>query len=243
MVLQGDSSLNDLHWDSPFADPEITRDVHALAVTDDGELCVGGFFGGAIEPFNYVARWEGRYWSKLGPGGANGVTGPVNVLLANGNDVYVGGAFGSINTGPTGPVWSLHGIARWDGRQWWRLGGDTDFGVIGSVKALARDGTNLYVGGRFMGAGGISLTNVAKWNGREWSALGAGLGDFENDRVTALAVGPDGTLYAGGSFLTSGGRPVRRLARWDGCSNRRAAFTPETLPAGTAGAGRPSTTP
>ena len=34
--------------------------------------------------------------------------------------------------------------------------------------------------------------------------------------VEALAVGPDGSLYTGGSFTTAGGVPANRIARWDG---------------------------
>ena len=34
--------------------------------------------------------------------------------------------------------------------------------------------------------------------------------------VSALAVGPDGSLYAGGSFTTAGGVPANHIARWDG---------------------------
>ena len=34
--------------------------------------------------------------------------------------------------------------------------------------------------------------------------------------VEALAVGPDGSLYAGGDFTTAGGVAANRIARWDG---------------------------
>jgi hypothetical protein len=39
------------------------------------------------------------------------------------------------------------------------------------VFALCGDGTNLYVGGRFSKASGISATNIAKWTGEQWEAL------------------------------------------------------------------------
>ena len=54
----------------------------------------------------------------------------------------------------------------------------------------------------------------------------AGTGDFvvaspgQRDgrirRVNALAVGPDGSLYAGGYFTTAGGVAANYIARWDG---------------------------
>jgi hypothetical protein len=45
-----------------------------------------------------------------------------------------------------------------------------------------------------------------------WTALGGG----EDQRIAALAIGPDGTLYAGGIFATVGGQPMSYVARWDG---------------------------
>ena len=34
--------------------------------------------------------------------------------------------------------------------------------------------------------------------------------------VDALAIDPDGSVYAGGDFATAGGVAVHRIARWDG---------------------------
>ena len=44
-----------------------------------------------------------------------------------------------------------------------------------------------------------------------WQAMG-----IMNLPVWALAVGSDGTLYAGGDFITAGGVTVNRVARWTG---------------------------
>jgi hypothetical protein len=78
------------------------------------------------------------------------------------------------------------------------------------VGALAVSGDDLYAGGNFSSAGGISVSDIAKWNGSEWSALGSGL-----FWVSALAVsGSD--LYAGGYFQTAGGVIAHRIAKWDG---------------------------
>jgi len=70
---------------------------------------------------------------------------------------------------------------------------------------------NVYVGGAFGNAGGVSVNNIAKWDGSSWSALGAGV----NNSVYAMAV--SGTnLYVGGAFTTAGSIAASRIAVWDG---------------------------
>jgi hypothetical protein len=85
------------------------------------------------------------------------------------------------------------------------------------VRALASgtDGS-LYAGGSFTTAGGVTANYIARWDGAQWHPLGSGLGGTSLLTVLALAVGPDGSLYAGGSFTTAGGVAANCIARWDG---------------------------
>ena len=53
--------------------------------------------------------------------------------------------------------------------------------------------------------------------GDEYWAAGFNLPGMD-DPVNALAVGPDGSLYAGGRFTTAGGVAANSIARWDGTS-------------------------
>jgi len=73
----------------------------------------------------------------------------------------------------------------------------------------------LFVGGRFTTAGGISANHVARWNGRTWQAVGSGItGDpFYNLFCFAEF---DGDLIAGGQFEAAGG--PNNIARWDGAA-------------------------
>src|SRR5712691_4719460 len=59
---------------------------------------------------------------------------------------------------------------------------DAQFGVPGTdpsgggVGACCSIGADLYVGGSFSWAGGISALNVARWDGTTWYPVGAGTG-------------------------------------------------------------------
>jgi len=75
------------------------------------------------------------------------------------------------------------------------------------VHALAVDSSgNVYVGGGFTTAGDVPAENVAKWDSTAWSALGTGIGGTTKwPRVSAVAAGGSGSVYAGGNFTTAGG--------------------------------------
>jgi hypothetical protein len=122
--------------------------------------------------------------------------------------VYVGGVF--TNAGGV----SANCIARWNGSSWSALGSGVS-GVVNNtwVNAIAVNGTNVYVGGRFTTAGSGAASNIAKWNGSSWSALGTGM----NGYVDAIAVSGS-NVYVGGSFTSAGGASANRVAKWNGSS-------------------------
>jgi hypothetical protein len=104
-------------------------------------------------------------------------------------------------------------IAKWNGSAWSALGSGMSGGAydVHYVSELAVSGTDLYAGGTFTTAGGVSANNITKWNGSAWSALGLGV----NDTVSALAVS-GANLYAGGEFTTAGGVAASYIAKWSG---------------------------
>ena len=79
------------------------------------------------------------------------------------------------------------------------------------ITALGAYNGELYAGGFFTIAGGVSTNHIAKWNGTSWSPLGSGM----DSHVTSLAA-YNGELYAGGFFSTAGGSPADFIARWNG---------------------------
>jgi len=99
----------------------------------------------------------------------------------------------------------------------WSEFGEPSSTVYSSLVFDDGSGPALYVGGDFLGIGGIQANHIARWNGQSWSTLGAGV----NARVLALAAFDDGSgpaLYAGGIFNLAGGAPASHIARWNGSS-------------------------
>ena len=179
--------------------------INALAVDGAGHLYAGGVFtsaGGVTA--KYIAQWNGSVWSVLG----SGMDDAVLALAVDGaGHLYAGGAFTT-----AGGVTVNH-IAQWDGSAWLALGSGMD-GAVNALAVVPRvgGGTDLYAGGDFTTAGGVTVNYIAQWNGSAWSPLGSGVGST----VYALAVDGSGHLYAGGGFTTAGGVTVSHIALWDG---------------------------
>jgi hypothetical protein len=101
-------------------------------------------------------------------------------------------------------------IARWDGSSWSAVG-NTLWGEVNALAVFDDDGPGPHPAALYAGC---TTYGVQKWDGTSWSAVGWVAGS-----VYALTVFDDGTgpaLYAGGSFNTADGVPVKHVARWDG---------------------------
>jgi len=181
--------------------------VATLAFDGAGNLYAAGTFthaGGTAA--NNIAVWNGTSWSPVG----SGTNGFISTIVFDRNgDLYAGGSFST-----AGGI-SASRVAKWNGSSWSALGSGTGGSWTNYVFALApTPNGDLFVGGYFTSAGGVTANNIAKWNGSAWSALGSGCSGY----VRGLAVAQNGDLYATGSFITAGGITVNRVARWDGAS-------------------------
>jgi len=89
---------------------------------------------------------------------------------------------------------------------------------------------DLFAGGLFSSAGGMSANRIARWNGTAWSALGTGT----DSPVLSLSVLPSGEVVAGGQFITAGGSISAYFARWTGTNTPWITLDPQpqTIAAG-----------
>jgi len=205
--------------------PSPSNSVEALARAADGSLYVGGFFssiGG--QSFRSLARVQGggtgladATWNPNPFNGGDVATTISAIVPGPGGEVYVGGAFTSLNgqfasrVSRLDPVTGLP-LAGWNAS----VGGCTSNLC---VSALALDGSGLLVGGYFSTVGGQARPRLARVSATT-GELDAGF-DAQVDATTGLAVrglamDAGGGLYVGGSYLLLAGQVRANVARVSG---------------------------
>lgn len=124
--------------------------VEALA-SYGGELIAGGTM---TTPANGVVRFDGSTWQPLGTGIPTRAT--VAALTIHGNELIVAGGYGFAPPYHVGPA--ITNIGRWNGTHWLPLGTGTNNASV----ALASHAGDLYAGGSFSVAGGVSASRIAR---------------------------------------------------------------------------------
>lgn len=127
-------------------------------------------------------------------------------VIADGNDLYVGGNFTSI-----GGV-SRNGIAKLD-----RFTGvadaiwDANLNSNSLVNAIIVNGSDIFIGGGFANIGGLPRNSIAKLN----TITGAADPVWDpNAYGNVYAIGQNGSdLYVGGDYYSIGGRTMNRIAK------------------------------
>lgn len=160
-----------------------------------------------------VAMWDGNTWTAVGSGLTNDFVN--DIAFDSLGNLYASGYFTTI----CGVA--ANRIAKWDGANWSALGTGLAGGtgtLVGYCLAIDSN-DNVFVGGRFTTAGGISANRVAKWDGANWSALGTGyVGGDGSSFIYSIAIDSVDNVYVGGDDLMTsiGGTSVTSVAMWDG---------------------------
>ena len=195
----------------------VNGDVWTVVVDGSGNVYVGGKFdtAGSV-PANGIAKWDGSGWANVGNGG------PINnpsifvytLTIDRFGFLYAGGIFSQLEG------ISVNNISRWDGKHWSALGEGVSDSLYNAaaVYTLAADNRgNVYAGGRFDTAGGMSASNLAKWNGEAWSEVGGGIQFGVTVKAVVTSIIVDGAMvYVGGNFNAAGGDPMGSIASWNG---------------------------
>ena len=192
----------------------------ASALRDDGTVrpgASGSFSGDGYRmklrpdgsPSFVTAAGDENWRAGFDNPGAAYATSILAVAVA-GPNVYIGGYFNRLSY-DSGVI--TNNVAWWDGTSWHALGN----GVNGTVHALAVTAAGeLYAGGEFTSAGGVSAAHVARWDGAAWSDVGGGVSlTGGTASVSALAVNAT-SVFVGGEFTSAGSVAANSVARWNG---------------------------
>lgn len=206
----------------PFCNPVVPGpafggSVLALQVIGN-TLYVGGAFqnGAGIPAADYLLACNlttgASSATVLHDGDFNG--GVYALTADHSGTLYAGGQFIDLAGNP-----AIDHIGAYSKGSWHPMGSGRSPGggsIDSYVRALASDGTDIYVGTDALSIGGVSGANhVAKWNGSAWSAMGS---NYFSTSTFIYALAVDGPLvFAGGSFQNSGGDPMAdQIAYWNG---------------------------
>jgi len=197
--------------------PAFGGSVLALQVIGN-TLYVGGAFqnGAGLPAADYLLACDlttGASSSTVPHDGD--MSGSVYALTADhSGTLYAGGQFSNL----AGNL-AIDHIGAYSAGSWHPMGSGPSPGggsIDSYVRALASDGTNVYVGSDSTSIGGVSGANhVAKWNGSSWSAMGS---NYFSTLTYIYALAVDGPLvFAGGSFQNASGDPMAdQIAYWNG---------------------------
>jgi hypothetical protein len=185
--------------------PRPDAPVRALVLSADGQtLYVGGDFtqiGG--DNRGHIAAIRTDTGQARNDDWTAGADGPVYAMVASDAGIVVGGAFSTIADPPV----TRHGLAELfaNGTRATELGLNDDLPASSVVRALARAGNRLYVGGDFTAVGGQPRFNLAAFDLDTHDVLDWAP-QFNDGTISALHVIPGKpAVFAGGSFSSVAG--------------------------------------
>jgi len=183
--------------------------IGGLAIDSKDNVYISGSFNYIDSKYKIydLAMWDGSTWHAISDSPLHGTL--TELLIDKDDNLYVAGTDFFKDIDFQGSQIRAHNVAKWDGSRWHALSS----GVNHRVNALDMDKDgNLYVGGNFHIAGGVSAYRIAKWDGSTWHALGGGT----DQNVYTISADNNGDVYVGGQFNQAGERVANYIAKWDG---------------------------
>jgi hypothetical protein len=158
-----------------------------MVTFDDGTgpaLFVGGqtFTTAGGQPANRVAKWNGKTWSAVGDGFANGIVWKLAVFNDGTGDALY--AFGTFTASGATPI---NRMAKWNGTAWEPWGGGANGTVFNAlvIPGEGEVGDRLCLGGQFTTIGADTRVRLALYQG---CAIDGDIpGDLNGDGVVDAA--------------------------------------------------------
>ena len=181
--------------------------VNAVFTLDPSNVYIGGGFTDTTG--NYITRWDGTQFNKLG-------NTPLNfkvraIYAVDTSNVYIGGGFTNGST-----IGSY--ITRWDGIQYNSLGTTQLGNAVNAIYAV--DTSNVYIGGDFTNA--TIGPRITRWDGIQYNSLPTT--NPLNSSVKAIYAFDTSNVYIGGAFSTA---TISFLAKWNGTVLDRVGVGPQ----------------
>jgi hypothetical protein len=164
-----------------------TPSVNTMVTFDDGTgpaLYVGGqtfTTAGGISA-NRVAKWDGKNWSAVGDGFANGLVWKLAVYNDGTGDALY--AFGTFTASGATPI---NRMAKWNGTSWEQWGGGANGTVFNALRIAGDPGVGdaLVVSGQFTTIGTDTRNRIAAFDG--CPEVVSTPGDLDGDGVVNAA--------------------------------------------------------
>ena len=163
----------------------VSPSINTMVTFDDGTgpaLYVGGqtFVTAGGVTANRVAKWDGKNWSAVGDGFANGIVWKLAVYNDGTGDALY--AFGTFTASGATPI---NRMAKWNGTSWEQWGGGANGTVFNALRIADPVGDVLAVAGQFTAIGTDTRNRIAAFEG--CPEVVSTPGDLDGDGVVNAA--------------------------------------------------------
>jgi len=211
--LHADGRLDGSFMDFPTSIITVNSEVRSIAIQPDGKILIGGNFTSIQgQPRQRIARLlpNGVLDESFNvPDGCNNSV--RSIMLQSDGKIIIGGDFNIVGNTPKNKIARLNPNGQIDAT--FNMG--TGFqGGVSFVETMepAADG-KFYVGGIFAGYNGTNYRNIIRLNADGSVDLAFNTTFSTGGQVSAIAVQPDGKVWAGGVFTSFSGFSTGKLVR------------------------------